>query len=147
MTPKRSLFFVFIVLFVSIPLLAHGLGHFNNKGDGTVIDLDGKKMWQSDYTEGKAWRSAMAYCENLDLNGFDNWRLPTIDELETIVDRDKTNPSIDTRLFRSASAPYWSQSSFDDTSDEAWVVFFDSGLSGFGIKGRNHCVRCVRDLR
>ena len=147
MTPKRMISLAFLLLIVSIPLFAYGIGQFSSTGDGTVIDQSAGKMWQSDYSEGKAWRSAMAYCENLSLNGHEDWHLPTIDELETIVDREKNNPAINTRFFRSASEAYWSQSNFDVSSDEAWVVFFDSGLSGFGSKGRPHCVRCVRDVR
>jgi hypothetical protein len=36
------------------------------------------------------WNQANAYCSNLRLGGFSDWRLPTIDELEGIYD-----PSID----------------------------------------------------
>ena len=32
-----------------------------------------------------AWHDALAYCENLDLGGHDDWRLPNVKELQSIV--------------------------------------------------------------
>jgi hypothetical protein len=32
------------------------------------------------------WASAHAYCRNLRLNGHDDWRLPTLEELATLLD-------------------------------------------------------------
>ncbi|MBD3817235.1 MAG: DUF1566 domain-containing protein, partial [Halothiobacillus sp.] len=33
------------------------------------------------------WQGAIDYCEALTLGGYDDWRLPNINELYTIVDR------------------------------------------------------------
>ena len=32
------------------------------------------------------WEEALAYCDNLDLVGREDWRLPTLKELDSITD-------------------------------------------------------------
>lgn len=51
----------------------------------TYRDLDRGWMWgRRDNGRDIAWAGAGAYCESLDLGGFDNWRLPALDELQTL---------------------------------------------------------------
>jgi hypothetical protein len=46
------------------------------------------------------WEEALQYCETLVLAGYDDWRLPNIHELQSIVQYEKMNPpSIDTIFF------------------------------------------------
>ena len=43
-------------------------------------------VWQVDPPqEIMTWENAIAYCEDLDLSGFADWRMPTISELRSIV--------------------------------------------------------------
>ena len=35
------------------------------------------------------WQAALSYCENLERGGTDDWRLPNIRELESLVDEDR----------------------------------------------------------
>ena len=51
---------------------------YQDNGDGTITDLNTGLMWQqvpssSDYT----WQEAVDYCESLELNGYDDWRMPS----------------------------------------------------------------------
>jgi hypothetical protein len=51
----------------------------------TFRDLDRGWMWgRRDNGRDIAWAGASAYCESLDLGGFDNWRLPALDELQSL---------------------------------------------------------------
>jgi len=80
---------------------SYGTNVFSNNKDGTVSDLNSKLMWsQADSGEGLDWAGALKYCEDLKLAGYDDWRLPNIKELQSIVDYghsfDATNtPAID----------------------------------------------------
>ncbi len=73
---------------------------FTNNGDGTISDNNTGLMWQEIPIDGKmTWSEAMEYCENLELGGYDDWRLPTADELFSISDFSVGWPYIDVSFF------------------------------------------------
>ncbi|MGV8905729.1 MAG: DUF1566 domain-containing protein [Acetobacterium sp.] len=80
---------------------SYGENVFVDNGDGTISDLATGLMWQmSDDGTTKDWEEALAYSDNLELAGYDDWRLPNVKELQSIVDYsrslDTTNsPAID----------------------------------------------------
>jgi len=65
----------------------YGNNNFIDNGNGTVSDLSTGLMWQQadDGTE-RDWENALGYAENLELAGYDDWRLPNAKELQSIVD-------------------------------------------------------------
>ena len=90
--------------------------------------------------------TATSYCENLELGGYSDWRLPTSKELEGIVDYGRTDPSIDTSVFQHTSSNYyWSSTTYEYYHEDAWNVNFYYGGVYDGTKGNDLYVRCVRD--
>jgi hypothetical protein len=87
-------------------------------GNGTVID---------DGSDTVSWCSAIAYCENLDFARHDDWRLPNLRELQSLVDYGTFSPSIDP-VFGAFSASYWSSTSDAEIPTNAWFVRFSVGL-------------------
>jgi len=76
-----------------------------------------------------------------------DWRLPTIVELQTIIDLDTTgcgtgSPCIDPILGASL-APFWSSTTAGDGRN-AWSVFFFNGLVFNGYKYNLYSARAVR---
>jgi hypothetical protein len=66
---------------------AYGLNQFSDSRNGTITDSATGLTWmQSDSGAGMNWESALSYCENLDLAGAADWRLPNVKELQSIVD-------------------------------------------------------------
>ena len=58
--------------------------------NGTINETLNK--WSPEVERVAGWAAAKAYCENLDYAGHDDWRLPDIDELKSLVKGcDKTN--------------------------------------------------------
>lgn len=76
------------------------------------------------------WNSAIDYCNNLDFAGYDDWRLPNVRELQSIVDYGETNPAIDTSYFfniMSGADYYWTSTTSDYFIPYAWIVGFRYG--------------------
>jgi hypothetical protein len=117
---------------------------FADNGDGTVTDHCTGLTWQKETPpETYTWEQALQYCENLDLAGHADWRLPNLRELQSIVDYSRYDPSIDP-VFGTESSWYWSSSTYASDSDGAWCVFFDNGGVEGGDKEYLPYVRAVR---
>jgi len=65
----------------------YGINKFVDTKKGAINDSATGLTWQQqDSQTGMDWPEALAYCENLTLAGSDEWRLPNVKELESIVD-------------------------------------------------------------
>ena len=119
---------------------------FTDQGDGTVTDNVTGLGWQkADDDVKRNWEDALAYCEDLELTGRTDWRLPDIKELRSIVDNTRYDPSIDTAYFPgTASSYYWSSSTNAYYAVYGWYVYFYHGSVAHGNKTLSLCVRCVR---
>lgn len=104
-------------------------------------------MWQ-DNSDAKTielnWQDAIEYCQDLNLEGYSDWRLPAIKELQTLVDISKYKPAIRGGFDNTASSYYWSSSVNVSYSSHAWYVNFGSGLMSNRDKANKNYVRCVR---
>src|SRR5262249_26598793 len=137
-------------------------GRFADNGDGTVTDNCTGLMWQKDtadvtadgeidITDGLDWCDALKYCEESSLAGHDDWRLPNVRELGSIVDYGRFAPSIDP-VFQAVPAWYWSSTSGAADGFAAWSVFFGGSDAGYGgevsafVKDE-HSVKFVRAVR
>ena len=115
--------------------------------DGTVTDTATGLMWQQDGAGQMNWETALSYCENLVLAGYDDWRLPNINELQSLVDYSTYDPAIDTSAFpHTMSYTYWSSTTYSNITDSAWSVHFYNGVVGTNYKLNNMygSVRAVR---
>lgn len=134
-----------ICLLAMLAQTAHAAVRFSYNAD-TVSDSITGLMWQrQDDDETRTWKDALAYCENLTLAGYSNWRLPDIKELRAIVDNTTYSPAINTTVFpNTTSSGYWSSSSYAGDTSRAWSVSFSSGGVYDRGKANSGYVRCVR---
>lgn len=66
---------------------SYGINNFNDNGDGTITDNATGLIWQqADDGNTRDWENALLYAENLNLAGYNDWRLPNAKELQSIVD-------------------------------------------------------------
>lgn len=63
-----------------------------DNGNGTVTDLVTGLMWQKDPGEKKAFRQAIAGASKCRVGGYEDWRLPTIKELYSLILFSGTDP-------------------------------------------------------
>lgn len=73
---------------------------FQKNEDGTITDINTGLMWQAVPTsKGYDWQGAFDYCEDLNLGGYNDWRMPTAKELFSISDFSEGWPYLNSDLF------------------------------------------------
>ena len=60
-----------------------------------VTDNTTQLQWQDNERKELGFLSAIQYCENLTLGGYNDWQLPNITELDSIIDFTKSWPALD----------------------------------------------------
>lgn len=113
-------------------------------GDGTVKDAVSGLVWAQAQGEVTDWEGALDRCGNLSLAGHEDWRLPDVRELLSLVDEAHA-PSLDEAAFPGADVAFtWSSTSWTRNPSEAWGVDFTDGSVYVTEKPRSGAVRCVR---
>jgi hypothetical protein len=123
---------------------AHSYSWFDPEVDGQAGAEDGGRCGGGVRCDTHHYRISL---NQERLCGFDDWRLPTREELETLVkfQSEKSRPAIDDRFFPLAAASwYWTASSNASSPEYAWYVLFRSGVALNDLKERPKHVRLVR---
>jgi hypothetical protein len=64
----------------------YGINKFVDNGNGTITDESTGLMWQKEDSQSALdWKSSLAYAKNINVGNYNDWRLPTIKELQSIV--------------------------------------------------------------
>lgn len=112
----------------------------------TVYDTKTQLTWQrinsaSQYT----WSDAQSYCSALQLAGKDDWRVPSMKELQTIVDEIRTDIAIDPTVFPGTpNDRFWTSSALAGNASSAWTVNFTRGDAYTTDVSYANWVRCLR---
>lgn len=107
----------------------------------------GNLEWQDDSaveTNKLNWQDAIGYCQALRLSNHSDWYLPSIKELQSIVDVSRYKPAIKSAFKNVASSLYWSSSQTVSDAKDAWYVHFKFGDTSYITKSLEGYVRCVR---
>ena len=131
---------------------------YTDNGDDTVTDNVTGLMWQQDdnnitynwYVASGTYdatnnSATTDVCGDLTLGGYTDWRLPTEDELMSIVNYGTYSPAIDVTYFPNTNSSfYWSNTTYADATDYAWDVNLGYGYVKIYTKTSGRYVRCVR---
>jgi hypothetical protein len=126
---------------------------YTDNGDGTVTDNVTGLMWQQAVQNGSpsfTWGSvsapgtAQSYCSTLALGGHDDWRVPSLIELVTIVQWGATPPINATYFPDTRLALFWSSTPVAGSSNAREVDFSFVGASVTAPTSTPNAVRCVR---
>jgi len=129
---------------------------YQDNGDGTVTGLNTGLMWQKTPGDKVTYVEAVAGAEDFGLAGYDDWRLPTIKELYSLILFSGTDPApesaepavpfIDTNYFdfeygdisageRIIDAQYWSCTEYVGTTMNGAATVFGVNFADGRIKG------------
>jgi hypothetical protein len=149
----------------------------NGSGPGTMLDTVTGLTWQQDMTNAgtKTWASvntyaeptwnnatkvysypsgksnypAFSYCEDLVQGNYNDYRLPSRDELMTLINEIGTSGSTCTTLgsfgfTNCQNSYYWTEDEYKASTSVAWDVTFDGGNDNYYDKTNTYYVVCVR---
>lgn len=137
---------------------------YRDNGDGTIIDLVTGLMWQKNPGPKKTYQEAVADASACRIGGYDDWRLPSIKELYSLilfsgvdVDPTSTNsgnmkPFIDAKVFRftygnpnkgeriidsqMATSTKYVSTTMDGNETMFGVNFADGRIKGYPVNSR-----------
>jgi len=138
-------------LFLGLSPFAHALDQ------PPTVEIDSLQWMTRTNGEDIPWPRAIEYCEQLEQDGSNDWRLPSMDELVSLYDPDA--PEGIRSPFRLETCCAWSGESLEDRAAEDgdetggpahryhWGFMFDGGLEYYAVHifddGQALCVRDI----
>jgi hypothetical protein len=129
---------------------------FTDNGNGTVTDNLTSLIWlrNANCFGAQAWTQALSSanaltssaCSLTDGSAAGNWRLPNLNELESLIDASNSNPALPTvhPFTNVQSLSYWSSTTYADNTAFAWYVYMIDGVVYSLSKGNSYYVWPVR---
>lgn len=122
--------------------------HYIDNGNGTVTDTMTGLMWlQDDRNYGKKkqkWADGMKSCKKFEFAGHNDWRMPTVQELFSLVDFTKKEYPLINNIFHLQGYWYWTTTEYVSTTGNAMIVYFNLGIVTITNKTNAYYVRPVR---
>ena len=122
---------------------------YRNNGDGTVSDLKSGLMWQKAGSDALIYEEARAYVVKLNreqFGGYDDWRLPTTEELTDLVEPERQKNLLYISDILETMHQLWSS---ENNPRAAWYVSYEeefgSLISVPFSYGRKIYARAVRN--
>ena len=128
-----------------------GLSNIRDTSMANSSKLDDKTglVWQDNkeiLENNLNYDDAKIYCQDLEVDGFDDWRLPTLREYYTIVDLRRNRPALKNGFEIRDDGRYWTATPFvKNPEKDAWYISMSYGEAEPYKKGRVYHVRCVRN--
>lgn len=122
-------------------------GRYTFPTAGTVYDTKTKLTWQQSLdSPNYDLAGAKVYCAGLGATlGGVGWRLPTLTELQTIVDESRWDPALDPIAFPGPAPNItWASSPVAGDSSSGWIANSQNGNMGFYDVTYHAYARCVR---
>ena len=126
---------------------SYGLKLVNN--DNVVIDHATGLMWHQPGSDNKMeWEKAKKWVRELNVRGhfgYNDWRLPTLEEAASLLESDETNGLYIDPVFSSKQEWLWTCDEYGQVG--AWGVYFGSGLVFWVNFDSSFYIRPVRSVR
>lgn len=138
------------------------MSRFKAGPEGTLIDTASKKIWLR-CPVGMSWDGSSCagqshtytWNDSLDVigeynakkvGGRSNWRLPTVEELNSIVEKQCFKPAINLEAFPySPESGFWTDSTVEGVQPRVWIVHFLHGERYIANKKQDWRIRLIAD--
>lgn len=120
------------------------MSNFSKQEDGAVFDSDTGLLWSQTIADNLSYEESVVRISELG----DGWRMPTFEELSSIVDGGKYNPSIDVNYFPDTTGDfYWTSTDSPINEGKKWIISFYGGGNAYGYPpGIKICTRAVKSI-
>ena len=113
--------------------------------DDAGLDKETRLVWQKHLGPAMDWASAIGHCYDVTAGGRKGWRLPTMEELSSLVDPNHEYPALPLgHPFTNLQIFYWSSTTIAANATQAWYAHFYQGSTNFRDKTSGAYVWCVR---
>ncbi len=97
---------------------------WRENNNGTLTDVASGLTWQQQATlEEINWEDAQTYCENLQLGGKSNWRMPALKEFASLTREGLLSPFVVDN-----DDSWWTTQTNVSSTQEAWQVRWQTGI-------------------
>ncbi len=116
----------------------------------TIYDKTTSLVWQDSKDNTKlsiTYPQAQEYCSKLVIGKYSDFRIPTMDELQTIIDYKNYDPAIIKGFEYVSNEAYWTTTPFADDEKIVWLIHFKKGERTVKDKHYDRYIRCVQSLK
>jgi uncharacterized protein DUF1566 len=133
------------LLFLGLLLVA-----FILLAERVFVDKSTSLIWQ-DHQDNRelsiTYYQSQDYCEKLVIGKYNNFRIPTLRELQSIVNYKKYDPAIKKGFDYVSNEYYWSTTPFADDNKIVWLVNFKKGERTVKDMHYDRHIRCVQSSK
>ncbi|MDO8454124.1 MAG: DUF1566 domain-containing protein [Sulfurimonas sp.] len=115
-----------------------------------IHDTSTSLLWQDNVDSKElaiSYYEAQEYCSKLAVGLQKDFRIPTLGELQTLVDYKHFKPAMVEGFTSVANEVYWSSTPFMDDADKVWAINFRDGKTDIIAKSYDRHVRCVKSTK
>lgn len=103
-----------------------------NGNEKIILDDVTGLTWVQNATTGgqKNWSNAVVYCESLNYGGYQDWRLPNVNELASIVDYQRYSPMApgnSSPFYDVRASRYWTSTTDPQDTNSAYQIWMHDG--------------------
>lgn len=133
------------LLFSSLLLVASTLF-----GERVFVDKSTSLIWQ-DHQDNEelsiTYPQSQEYCSNLVIGKYSDFRIPSLVELQSIVDYKRHNPAIKKGFDYVSNEYYWTTTPFADDNKIVWLIHFKKGERTVKDMHYDRHIRCVQSSK
>ena len=133
------------LLFTGLLLVATSLF-----AERVFVDKNTSLIWQ-DHQDNEelsiTYYKSEEYCKNLVIGKYRNFRIPTLTELQSIVDYKMYDPAIKKGFDYVSNEYYWSTTPFADDAKTVWLIHFRKGERTVKSMHYDRHIRCVQSSK